>query len=110
MILEDLNDGDTVVSRVTNPIFLRQQLGNTVFLAVGLDFFDVDHSTGFLMDSIHEFRPHLLSGQRDGYDGWAGPLPAKVDRLHRPTGSSPTATKKVSNLVEVAVGVCTPPC
>ena len=109
MILEDLNDGNAMVSRVTDPILLRQQLGNTVFLGVGLDFFDVDHLTAFFAGSVHKFGPHLLSYQCNHYNDWARPLPAKVRYLHNLTNSFLTATKKVSNLVEVVVEVYIPP-
>ena len=59
VIFEELHNGDAVVPWIADPIFLRQQLGDAIFLAVGLDFFDVDHFAAFLMSSVHKVEPHL---------------------------------------------------
>ena len=109
MILEDLDDGDATISWVIDPILLGQQLGNAMFLGAGLDLFDIDHSTAFLMGSVHKFGARLSSYQCDCYDDWARPLPVKVRHLHTLTDSFPIAAKKVSNPVEVAAGVRIPP-
>ena len=109
MVFEELHNGDAVVSWVTDPILLGQQLGDTIFLAVGLNLFDVDHFSTFLVDGVHEVESCLSGYQHDNYDNLAGHPPAKVHRPRIPANSFPIVTKKVSNLVEVADGGHTPP-
>jgi len=109
VVFEELHDGDAVVSRITDPILLGQQLGNAIFLAVGLNLFDVDHFATFFVGGVHKVGSHLSRSQRDGYGNWTKHLLAKVRRLRIPGDSFPIVTKKVSNLVEVVDGARTPP-
>lgn len=109
MVFEELHDRDAVVSLITDPVLLGQQLGDTIFLAVGLNLFDVDHFATFLVSSVDQVEPYLSNYQREDYDNWVGHLPVKVRHPRIPADSFPIATKKVSSPVEVVDGARTPP-
>ena len=98
-----------MVLGVAGPLLLRHQLGDTKFLAVCRDFFNVYRFTSSLVDGIHKLGTRLLTYHNDEYFGLRNNPPAKFPHPHNPVDQPQIQAKKVSNQAEVVAEVHTPP-